>query len=112
MYTEDEHDLYANVEKCIYQVLKFDAWYQQTVHESPKEHFRVRRVSIYYYLEDDSISVVEPHVENSGLPQGGNYWSVQSSIGWSIDCWVILMLPSGAIPFLPCFVLIFWSRFV
>lgn len=53
-----------------FQVLKFDAWYQQTVNESPEEHYRVRHVNIYYYLEDDSIAVNEPEVENSGLPQG------------------------------------------
>jgi len=52
------------------QVLKFLAYFKQTVHESPDEHYRVRPVSIYYYLEDDSIAVVEPHVENSGMPQG------------------------------------------
>jgi len=52
------------------KVLKFNAWYKQTVHESPGEYYRVRPVNIYYYLEDDSISVVEPHVENSGMPQG------------------------------------------
>ena len=52
------------------QVLKFNAYFKQTVHESPKEYYRVRPVNIYYYLEDDSISVVEPHVENVGLPQG------------------------------------------
>lgn len=55
---------------CITQVLKFDAWYQQTVNESQLEHYRVRHVSMYYYLEDDSIAVNEPQVENSGLPQG------------------------------------------
>jgi len=52
------------------KVLKFKAWFQQTVHESNKEHFRVRPVDLYYYLEDDSIAVVEPVVENSGMPQG------------------------------------------
>ncbi|CAH1773631.1 unnamed protein product [Owenia fusiformis] len=52
------------------KVLKFNAYYKQTVHESPDEHYRVRPVDIYYYLEDDSIAVVEPHVENSGMPQG------------------------------------------
>lgn len=52
------------------QVLRFFAYFKQTVHESPAEYFRVRPVDIYYYLEDDSISVVEPHVENSGMPQG------------------------------------------
>ncbi|XP_077990031.1 EF-hand domain-containing protein 1-like [Glandiceps talaboti] len=52
------------------KVLKFSAYFRQTVHESPNEYFRIRPVNIFYYLEDDSISVVEPHVENSGMPQG------------------------------------------
>ena len=30
----------------------------------------MREVSIFYYLEDDSISVVEPVADNSGIPQG------------------------------------------
>ncbi|XP_069706940.1 EF-hand domain-containing protein 1 isoform X2 [Phaenicophaeus curvirostris] len=34
------------------------------------ENYRVRRVAIYYYLEDDSMSVIEPVVQNSGLLQG------------------------------------------
>lgn len=59
----------------IFQVLKFNAYFKQTVHESPDEYFRVRPVEIFYYLEDDSISVVEPHVENSGMPQGTT-WSL------------------------------------
>ncbi len=46
------------------KVLLFNAYFKQTVNESPNEHFRVRPVNIYYYLEDDSISVVEPPVEN------------------------------------------------
>uniref|UniRef100_A0A3Q3AYU3 EF-hand domain (C-terminal) containing 1 n=1 Tax=Kryptolebias marmoratus TaxID=37003 RepID=A0A3Q3AYU3_KRYMA len=32
--------------------------------------YRVRPVVIYYYLEDDSMCIVEPAVKNSGLPQG------------------------------------------
>lgn len=68
-------------------MLLFNAFFKQTVHESSKEYYRVRDVKIYYYLEDDSISVVEPRVENSGIPQGklikrqrlpkndlGNFW--------------------------------------
>lgn len=35
-----------------------------------EEHYRIRHVNIYYYLEDDSMSVIEPVVENSGIPQG------------------------------------------
>ena len=48
----------------------FNAYFKQTVHESSSEYYRVRDVKIYYYLEDDSMSVVEPVVRNSGMPQG------------------------------------------
>ncbi|KAI8825058.1 uncharacterized protein EV422DRAFT_617490 [Fimicolochytrium jonesii] len=50
-------------------VLRFDAYFKQTVHESV-EKYHLRRVRILYYVEDDSIAVVEPPVENSGIPQG------------------------------------------
>ena len=48
----------------MFQVLQFDAFFKQTVHESPDEYYRVRLVKIFYYLEDDSIAVVEPTVQN------------------------------------------------
>ena len=47
-----------------WQVLTYDAYFKQTVHESPQEYYRVRCVKIYYYLEDDTMSVVEPAIEN------------------------------------------------
>ncbi len=43
--------------------------------QSPIETERVRKVIIYFYLEDDSIHIAEARSENSGLPQ------VQYSIG-------------------------------
>ncbi|XP_012297046.1 EF-hand domain-containing protein 1 isoform X2 [Aotus nancymaae] len=52
------------------KVLKFDAYFQEDVPMSTEEHYRIRQVNIYYYLEDDSMSVIEPVVENSGIPQG------------------------------------------
>uniref|UniRef100_A0A8D2A9A6 Progestin and adipoQ receptor family member 8 n=1 Tax=Sus scrofa TaxID=9823 RepID=A0A8D2A9A6_PIG len=52
------------------KVLKFDAYFQEDVPGSTEEHYRIRQVNIYYYLEDDSMSVIEPVVENSGIPQG------------------------------------------
>ena len=52
------------------KVLKFDGYFKEAVHESPNEYYRVRPVEIFYYLEDDSIAVIEPIVENSGMPQG------------------------------------------
>lgn len=38
--------------------------------EDPNENFRVRKCIIYYYLDDDTIHIIEPRVENSGIPQG------------------------------------------
>jgi hypothetical protein len=38
--------------------------------ESRIEKDRLRRCDIFYYLEDDSLMVVEPAVPNSGIPQG------------------------------------------
>ncbi|KAI8924924.1 hypothetical protein BC831DRAFT_463157, partial [Entophlyctis helioformis] len=50
-------------------VLRFDAYFKETVHESV-EQYHLRKVRILYFLEDDSIAVVEPPVENSGIPHG------------------------------------------
>jgi len=52
------------------KVLRFSAYFKETVTESQQEHYRVRPVDVYYYLEDDSIAIIEPRVENSGIPQG------------------------------------------
>ncbi|XP_069092247.1 EF-hand domain-containing protein 1 [Pleurodeles waltl] len=52
------------------KVLKFDAYFQEVVTLSQEESYRIRPVEIYYYLEDDSISIMEPTVVNSGIPQG------------------------------------------
>lgn len=52
------------------KVLKFDAYFQEDVPMSTEEHYRICHVNIYYCLEDDSMSIIEPVVENSGIPQG------------------------------------------
>lgn len=52
------------------QVLCFDAYFQESVHEKREEQHRIRKCKIYFYLEDDSIQVIERKVENSGIPQG------------------------------------------
>jgi len=52
------------------QVLCFDAYFQESVHEKREEQFRIRKCKIYFYLEDDSVQVIESKVENSGIPQG------------------------------------------
>ncbi|CAM9270260.1 unnamed protein product [Chrysoparadoxa australica] len=50
--------------------LSFDAYFKESVDESALENHRVRRCKILYYLEDDTMQVVESKVENSGMPQG------------------------------------------
>eukprot|EP00745_Piridium_sociabile_P001304 TRINITY_DN107989_c0_g1_i1.p1 TRINITY_DN107989_c0_g1~~TRINITY_DN107989_c0_g1_i1.p1 ORF type:complete len:748 (+),score=228.62 TRINITY_DN107989_c0_g1_i1:111-2354(+) len=52
------------------QVLCFDAYYQEAVVERREEQYRVRNCKIYFYLEDDSIQVIEPRFKNAGVPQG------------------------------------------
>ncbi|KAK2957470.1 putative flagellar protofilament ribbon protein rib74 [Blattamonas nauphoetae] len=51
-------------------VLAFRGFYKEAVHESATEVFRVRELEIYYYMEDDTISINEHKQENSGIPQG------------------------------------------
>ncbi|XP_040920133.1 EF-hand domain-containing protein 1 [Toxotes jaculatrix] len=52
------------------KVLRFYAYFEEDILHSPEEVYRVRPVVIYYYLEDDSMCIIEPVVENSGIPQG------------------------------------------
>ena len=52
------------------QVLCFDSFYQESIEGSQDETCRIRQCKLYFYLEDDSISIVEPAEKNSGLNQG------------------------------------------
>lgn len=38
-------------------------FFRQHVPESRVEHYRIRYVNIFYYLEDDTITVIEPVVK-------------------------------------------------
>ena len=59
----------TNIVIASQKVLRFYGYFKQTVYESPNEFYRVRPVTIFYYLEDDSMQVFEALVENSGIPQ-------------------------------------------
>ncbi len=48
----------------------FDAFFIEPVVEDPNENFRSRKCIINYFLDDDTIHIYEPKVENSGIPQG------------------------------------------
>ncbi|XP_067373326.1 EF-hand domain-containing family member C2 isoform X2 [Channa argus] len=52
------------------QTLCFEAYFQEAVPEARDETYRIRKCHIYFYLEDDTIQVVEPEYKNSGIPQG------------------------------------------
>ncbi|XP_028379129.1 EF-hand domain-containing family member C2 isoform X1 [Phyllostomus discolor] len=52
------------------QILSFDAYVEDEVHDKRQENYRIRYHKILFYPEDDTIQVYEPPVKNSGLPQG------------------------------------------
>lgn len=52
------------------KVLRFGGYFLEAVHESNLENYRVRKCEVFYYLEDDTIQITEPKVENSGILQG------------------------------------------
>jgi hypothetical protein len=50
--------------------LHFKAFFQEPVVENPTENYRIRKCTVYYYLDDDTLHILEDRVENSGIPQG------------------------------------------
>ena len=56
------------------RVLYFDGYFEESEINKNIEEFRVRPVKVYFYLEDDTIQINEPIVENSGLAQGRVSW--------------------------------------
>lgn len=52
------------------QVLRFYGYFKESVVESRLENFRIRKIIVYYFLEDRSIMITEPKMVNSGTPQG------------------------------------------
>lgn len=51
-------------------VLNFKAYFLEPVVENPTENYRIRKCIIYFYLEDDTFHIIEPRVQNAGIPQG------------------------------------------
>ena len=50
--------------------MRFYGYFKEHVVESRLENHRVRRVTIFYFLEDKSIQITEPKQTNAGIPQG------------------------------------------
>ncbi|CAJ1399600.1 unnamed protein product [Effrenium voratum] len=52
------------------QVLRWYGFFQESVSERADENARYRHVYIMYFMEDGTVGINEPKVENSGMPQG------------------------------------------
>eukprot|EP01116_Phalansterium_solitarium_P009858 TRINITY_DN241_c0_g1_i11.p1 TRINITY_DN241_c0_g1~~TRINITY_DN241_c0_g1_i11.p1 ORF type:complete len:574 (-),score=256.51 TRINITY_DN241_c0_g1_i11:254-1975(-) len=60
----------AKTTQVEHESLAFEAYYHEKVQYSASETSRVRRVTICYFLRDQSIMINEKRDPNSGLPQG------------------------------------------
>lgn len=53
------------------KVLCFDGYFHENLSEMQQSgSYRIRRVKIAFYLEDETVQIVEPKMNNSGLSQG------------------------------------------
>ena len=66
---------------CCFQILKFNSYFVEDVFAERVEQERLRRCHIFYFLEDDSIMVIEPAISNSGIPQGNKVWFIKVFFG-------------------------------
>lgn len=51
-------------------MLRFYGYYKEAAVESNDEKERIRKLMVYFYLEDNSIQLIEEKQMNSGIPQG------------------------------------------
>ena len=52
------------------RVLRFDGYFNEHIVESAHENYRIRKCTLLYYLDDDTLQVIEDRVQNSGIVQG------------------------------------------
>ena len=65
------YDLSNFVSIYLYKVLRFFGHFHEVIPDGMgTETRRVRSVQLLYYLEDDTLCLVEPRLHNSGLDQG------------------------------------------
>ena len=70
-YGEEIKNQYEpNFVKLDKQVLRFYGYFKESVVENELENARIRMLILYYYLQDDSVSIIDVRQENSGIPQG------------------------------------------
>jgi hypothetical protein len=69
-FSQKEYDDLPAWDALDRHVLRFYGYFREAVCESNMENNRVRRVIIYYYLDDDTMQIGETRVDNSGIPAG------------------------------------------
>ncbi|XP_033979572.1 LOW QUALITY PROTEIN: EF-hand domain-containing family member C2 [Trematomus bernacchii] len=52
------------------QALCFEAFCKEAETQAQDEKYRIRKFKIFFFLEDDTMQVVEPENKNSGIPHG------------------------------------------
>ena len=57
-------------EFILLQVLCFEAFFQETAEERQGYSYHIRKVKMLLFMEDGTVQVLEPTVDNSGIPQG------------------------------------------
>ncbi|PFH33430.1 putative EFHC1 [Besnoitia besnoiti] len=53
-----------------HKVLRFFCFFKSHVDEDGTQNIRIQRCHLYYYLEDDTVQIEEPQIDNSGLRHG------------------------------------------
>lgn len=64
------------------QILRFQGFYQETLHEMRSATRVLHKLDIFFYLEDGTIKVIEPRTDNSGFSQGlilKHFWTYTQS---------------------------------
>lgn len=64
-----------------FEILRFDGYFKEIVQQSFDECYRIRPVTISYFLEDDTISIYENPYENSSLVQVKFHRLIKRKIG-------------------------------
>ena len=70
-FQQDSKEYEPDYVKLDKKVLRFFGYFKESIVEKELESGRIRLLVIYYYLCDDTISIVDTRQENSGIPQGG-----------------------------------------
>ena len=48
--------------------MSFKGYFKESCVETPLEAYRVRKLTIFYYLDDNTCEIYEKKQENSGIP--------------------------------------------